>query len=68
MALADDIAALTAAIRQGIQTVEYDGRRVTYRSLDEMRSILSDMERDQSAAQGGSRVSRQVFGTSRGWR
>jgi predicted transcriptional regulator len=43
----DDIDALKAAIWAGARTVKFgsgaDSREVTYRSLDEMRSILSDM-------------------------
>lgn len=37
---------LRGAIAAGILTVESDGRRVTYRSLDHMRQILQMMEDD----------------------
>ena len=47
-ALADDIAALKAAIRTGARKVVYgygrDKREVEYRSLQEMQSVLSEME------------------------
>lgn len=50
----DDIDALQAAIWSGAREVKFgsgaDSRTVTYRSLDEMRSILSDM---QAALSGG---------------
>jgi hypothetical protein len=40
-----DIDALKAAIATGVRDVQYsDNSRVTYRSLDEMRSILAEME------------------------
>lgn len=32
---------LKAAILEGVLTVEYDGKKVTYRSLDEMIRILN---------------------------
>ncbi|HEY8708748.1 MAG TPA: hypothetical protein VIM34_12210 [Burkholderiaceae bacterium] len=38
--------ALQEAIANGALTVDFNGRRVTYRSLDEMMRILSLMERD----------------------
>lgn len=40
-----DVDALKTAIASGAVDVTYsDGSRVTYRSLDEMRSILGEME------------------------
>lgn len=36
--------ALKAAIAQGALTVEYDGKRITYRSLDEMERVLRLMD------------------------
>ncbi|HEY0032282.1 MAG TPA: hypothetical protein VGB81_03370 [Devosia sp.] len=38
--------ALQSAIASGALTVEYGDKKVTYRSLTEMRAILSEMERD----------------------
>lgn len=46
--LADDIAALKAAIRTGARKVVYgygrDKREVEYRSLEDMQRVLSDLE------------------------
>ena len=64
MALADDIAALKAAIRKGVKSVSYDGHMVTYQSTEEMRATLADMERELS----GQRVTRTVYDTTRGFR
>ncbi len=51
-ALADAIAALKAAIRTGARKVAYgygrDKREVEYRSLEEMKSVLADMEDEAS--------------------
>ena len=37
--------ALMAARYQGVRTVEYDGKRVTYATDGEMASALADLER-----------------------
>lgn len=52
MAIADDIAALEAAIRTGARSVQYDGQSVTYRSLDDMRSTLASMKREAGTLTG----------------
>lgn len=39
-----DIDALRAAVKQGVSSVSYADRTVTYRSLDEMRKLLAEME------------------------
>ncbi|MEO1686513.1 MAG: hypothetical protein AAFU61_01265 [Pseudomonadota bacterium] len=49
--LDDEIAALESAIRRGVRTVEYNGERVEYRSLADMRSILAEMKGSQGATQ-----------------
>lgn len=36
---------LADAINRGITSVEHDGKKVTYRSLAEMRQILASMDR-----------------------
>jgi hypothetical protein len=41
-----DYDALKAAIAKGVQSVEYNGRTVTYHSLKDMRELLAEMERD----------------------
>lgn len=38
-----DFTALEAAIKQGIRTVSYDGRSVTYHSLAEMLQLRATM-------------------------
>lgn len=42
------IDSLEAAIAEGVLTVRHGERQVTYRSLDEMRSILKDLKRQNS--------------------
>lgn len=44
---------LAAAVSQGIQTVKYDGREVTYQSLAEMRSLLAEMRAQVSPSTSG---------------
>ena len=39
---------LKAAVASGVQTVRYQDRTVTYHSLEQMRSLLGDMERSLS--------------------
>ncbi|MBW7057304.1 hypothetical protein KY389_11470 [Paracoccus bogoriensis] len=60
-----DAAALKAAIAKGVQSVEINGEKVSYRSLAEMRQALQMIE-DELAGQprGAARVSYPV--TSRG--
>jgi hypothetical protein len=46
-----DVDALKTAIGSGAKDVQYsDGSRVTYRSLDEMRGILNQMEAEVAGA------------------
>ena len=56
--------ALMAARYQGIRTVEYDGKRVTYASDGEMASALADLNR-QIAGDAG-RVSVVRIQSSKG--
>ena len=42
--------ALMAARYQGIRTVEYDGKRVTYASDGEMAAALADLDRQIGTA------------------
>jgi hypothetical protein len=48
--------ALMAARYQGIRTVEYDGKRVTYATDAEMAAALGDLNR-QMCATGPQRIS-----------
>lgn len=41
-----DLAALESAIKDGVKTVEYDDKKVTYRTLDEMLEIRNLMRQD----------------------
>ncbi len=47
--------ALEAAMAEGVLTVEYADRRVTYRSLDEMRRLRDDIRSELGLASSGSR-------------
>ena len=57
--------ALMAARNQGVRTVEYDGKRVTYASDAEMANALADLER-RIAEYGGRRVSVVRIQSSKG--
>lgn len=57
--------ALMAARYQGVRTVEYDGRRVTYGTDGEMAAAIADLERKIAAA-NGSRVSVVRIASSKG--
>ena len=59
-----DLDALRSSIARGVRVVEYNGERVEYRSLKEMQSLASQMERELS----GQASTRSVFGTSNGMR
>jgi len=38
--------ALQAALASGVLTVEFDGKRVTYRSLDEVQRAIGTLEKE----------------------
>ena len=57
--------ALMAARYQGIRTVEYENRRVTYATDAEMATALADLERRITAAQNG-RISHVRIYSSKG--
>jgi hypothetical protein len=52
-----DIDALETAIKQGVRTVSYADRTVTYHSLDEMLRLRSVMQNAVDAASGSAGVS-----------
>lgn len=56
-----DIDRLKAAIAQGTLTVEVEGRRVTYRSVAEMREILKMMQDEVNGNASKNRMSRVAF-------
>jgi len=45
--------AIKEAFASGTLTVDYDGKRVTYRSLREMKEIIATIEAELAAAEGG---------------
>lgn len=51
----EQMTALQDAIAQGVLSVEYSDKKVTYRSLDEMRTILADMKKELGASNHGRR-------------
>ena len=50
---------LEAALASGALTVEYDGRRVTYRSVAELKEAIAEVRTALDAASGKTRV-RQI--------
>lgn len=53
------------ALVQKSREVEWDGKRIQYRSTAEMQAIIADLER-QIAAATGSRIHTVRFSTSKG--
>ena len=51
--------ALKAALASGVRTVTYDGTTTTYRDLDEVRSILGEINAELSVA-AGKKTTRQI--------
>lgn len=58
-----DIENLEKAIAQGALTVEIDGERVTYRSVDQLQQALSHVK--ASIATSSASLNRQTFATHR---
>jgi hypothetical protein len=56
-----DVDALKAAIATGARSVRYGDKTVEYRSLDEMRQVLRDMQDEVSPATAGARCSYATF-------
>lgn len=50
-----DIDALKTAMAKGVQSVRYVSGEVTYRSLDDMRKLLNDMEAEVNPTANPSR-------------
>lgn len=46
------IAALKAALAQGVTSVSYEGKTATYRSFDEMLKTIAYLEREQLRGTG----------------
>ena len=49
-ALAEQIAALEAAIAKGVRSVTYDGNSVTYQNAADMRATLASLKRQAGVA------------------
>jgi len=61
-----DIDALRSAMAKGALRVRFGDREVQYRSLDEMRELLREMEIEVGAASGVKRIRRVRLTTSKG--
>ena len=59
-----DLAALREALRSGVRVVEYADRKVEYRSLNEMRSLINEI---QQAIKPTRRVRQVRIATWRGF-
>lgn len=46
------IAALRAALAQGVTSVSYEGKSASYRSFDEMLKVIAYLERVEARANG----------------
>jgi uncharacterized protein YdbL (DUF1318 family) len=57
----EQITALRAAIATGATVVEYGDKRVEYRSLAEMRSILAEMEAELAGQKQNARTKFAYF-------
>ncbi len=58
--------ALREAMTSGVLTVEYDGKRVTYRSVGEIREALAEVDA-ALAREEGRRVRQIRINTSKGF-
>lgn len=57
--------ALERALASGVRTVAYQGRIVTYASVDELRTAITTVK-NSMAAQSGKRVRQYRFGSGKG--
>lgn len=62
------IAALQAAIAQGVTSVSYEGKSASYRSLNEMIQAAAYLQRQQDKANGIKRPVAGLAGFSNGYR
>ena len=53
--VSNKIAKIKEAIALGATSITYKNRTITYRSLDEMRSILSELEQEAGTKKSGRR-------------
>ncbi|MCC8936872.1 hypothetical protein H8A99_10335 [Bradyrhizobium sp. Arg68] len=59
--------ALKAARRSGLRSIEYEGRRVEYRSDDEMQAAIASIQAEIAAEGGTSRPTVAVVRSSKGF-
>lgn len=62
------IAAMEAALAQGVLSASYDGKSASYRSFQEMIQIIAYLKRQQAKANGQGRAVAGVAGFSSGYR
>lgn len=62
------IMALNAAIASGVTSVSYEGKSVSYKSLNEMIQTVAYLKRQQDKAAGKGRAVAGVAGFSNGYR
>ena len=56
----DQVRALREALTSGVLTVSYDGKSVTYRSVDEIKTALTEIENARARAREAGRQVRQI--------
>lgn len=61
------IAAMEAALAQGVTSVSYEGKSASYRSFEEMIQIIAYLKRQQAKAAGTGRAVAGFAGFSRGY-
>lgn len=66
-ALLSQLEALKAARRSGARTLEYDGRRIEYRSDAELQAAIASVETEIMAEGGTSRRTVGVVRSSKGF-
>ena len=57
----EKLASLEDAITEGVLEVDFQGKRVKYWSLDDMRRIANDLKRTINSDSGGIRTTVAVF-------
>ncbi|MDV2988161.1 UNVERIFIED_CONTAM: hypothetical protein Q9R58_28060 [Methylobacteriaceae bacterium AG10] len=62
------IAAMEAALAQGVTSVSYEGKSASYRSLEEMIQTIAYLKRQDAKAAGRGRAVAGFAGFSRGYR
>ena len=62
----DQVRALREALTSGVLTVSYDGKSVTYRSVDEIKTALTEIE-NARARDAGRQVRQISITTNKGF-